>query len=135
MKGHEHAAKNKPATQPAQNEVAEKANAEGKTLHAEPDHQDHHAHMAADFRMRFWISLVLTLIALGSGALTLVIWLAFMNHEFAFAIERAVTVMVITCPRGAAGGGRLHGTGRDKRLAHSQSRRFRRRPETAGHHF
>ena len=25
------------------------------------DHQDHHAHMAADFRKRFWISLVLTL--------------------------------------------------------------------------
>jgi cation transport ATPase len=24
-------------------------------------HQDHHAHMAADFRKRFWISLVLTL--------------------------------------------------------------------------
>jgi Cu2+-exporting ATPase len=40
----------------------------------------------------------LTVIALGSGALTLVIWLVFMNHEFAFAIERAVTVMVITCP-------------------------------------
>lgn len=43
-------------------------------------------------------ALWLTLIALGSGALTLVIWLVFMNHEFAFAIERAVTVMVITCP-------------------------------------
>ncbi len=40
----------------------------------------------------------LTLIALGSGALTLVIWLIFMGHDFAFAIERAVTVMVITCP-------------------------------------
>jgi Cu2+-exporting ATPase len=40
----------------------------------------------------------LTLIALSSGALTLVIWLVFMNHDFAFAIERAVTVMVITCP-------------------------------------
>ncbi len=40
----------------------------------------------------------LTLIALGSGALTFVLWLVFMNHEFAFAIERAVTVMVITCP-------------------------------------
>ncbi len=40
----------------------------------------------------------LTLIALGSGALTLVIWLVFMGHDFAFAIERAVTVMVITCP-------------------------------------
>ena len=40
----------------------------------------------------------LTLIALVSGALTLVIWLVFMDHAFAFAIERAVTVMVITCP-------------------------------------
>jgi P-type Cu2+ transporter len=40
----------------------------------------------------------LTVIALGSGALTLVIWLVFMGHDFAFAIERAVTVMVITCP-------------------------------------
>jgi P-type Cu2+ transporter len=27
-----------------------------------------------------------------------VIWLVFMNHEFALAIERAVTMMVITCP-------------------------------------
>jgi len=40
----------------------------------------------------------LTLIALVSGALTLVIWMVFMNSELAFAIERAVTVMVITCP-------------------------------------
>lgn len=40
----------------------------------------------------------LTLIALGSGGLTLMIWLVIMHHEFAFAIERAVTVMVITCP-------------------------------------
>jgi len=40
----------------------------------------------------------LTLIALGSGVLTLLIWLLLMNHEFAFAIERPVTVMVITCP-------------------------------------
>ena len=32
-----------------------------KMPHAEPDHHDHHAHMAADFRKRFWISLVLTL--------------------------------------------------------------------------
>ena len=40
----------------------------------------------------------LTMIALGSGALTLVIWLVFMDQQFAFAIERAVTVMVITCP-------------------------------------
>jgi Cu2+-exporting ATPase len=27
-----------------------------------------------------------------------VIWLVLLNHEFAFAMERAVTVMVITCP-------------------------------------
>ena len=40
----------------------------------------------------------LTLIGLGSGAITLLIWLAVMSKEFAFAIERAVTVMVITCP-------------------------------------
>lgn len=29
------------------------------------EHQDHHAHMAADFRKRFWISSVLTLPILG----------------------------------------------------------------------
>lgn len=29
--------------------------------HKGHDHQAHHAHMAADFRRRFWISLVLTL--------------------------------------------------------------------------
>ena len=40
----------------------------------------------------------LTVIGLSSGALTLFLWLSFMNKEFAFAIERAVTVMVITCP-------------------------------------
>jgi Cu2+-exporting ATPase len=40
----------------------------------------------------------LTLIALSGGALTLVIWLVLMSKEFAFAIERAVTVMVIACP-------------------------------------
>jgi Cu2+-exporting ATPase len=64
MKEHEHTTKNKPETKPGQDEVAKQASAEGKTPHAEPDHpdhQDHHAHMAADFRKRFWISLVLTL--------------------------------------------------------------------------
>ncbi len=83
MKEHEHAAKNKPDAKPAQDEVAKKAyaiylkegrpqgrdvqnwlEAEGKMPHAQPnqpDHQDHHAHMAADFRKRFWVSLVLTL--------------------------------------------------------------------------
>jgi len=89
--GHEHTAKDEPVTQPARDEVAKQAYAiytkEGKPQgHAEqnwleaearlkhPDHmhmdehdqdnhghQDHHAHMAADYRKRFWISLVLTL--------------------------------------------------------------------------
>jgi len=40
----------------------------------------------------------LTVVALGGGALTLVIWLTLMGKDFAFAIERAVTVMVIACP-------------------------------------
>src|ERR1035437_3275351 len=86
MKEHEHATKNKPETQPAQDEVAKKAYAiylkEGRPQgHAEQnwlaaeaqlqdtgskhsddhDHHDHHAHVAADFRNRFWISLAVTL--------------------------------------------------------------------------
>ncbi|GIT99097.1 copper-translocating P-type ATPase [Sulfurovum sp. TSL1] len=40
----------------------------------------------------------LTIIALGGGAVTFFIWLGFMGKEFAFAIERSVTVMVISCP-------------------------------------
>lgn len=40
----------------------------------------------------------LTVIALGGGVITLAAWLVFMNMDFAFAIERAVTVMVIACP-------------------------------------
>lgn len=40
----------------------------------------------------------LTLIALSGGAATLVIWLAAMGRDFAFSLERTVTVMVITCP-------------------------------------
>ena len=40
----------------------------------------------------------LTLIALVSGALTFIVWFTFMGGELAYAIERAVTVMVITCP-------------------------------------
>ncbi|MGE5319452.1 MAG: copper-translocating P-type ATPase [Hyphomicrobiaceae bacterium] len=39
----------------------------------------------------------LTAIALGGGIVTLVVWLA-LGHDFAFAMARAVTVMVITCP-------------------------------------
>ena len=74
MKEHEHATK--PEAKPAHDEVAKKdaiqqkedhpeghgmhnsSMAESKMPHAG---SDHHAHMAADFRKRFWISLVLTL--------------------------------------------------------------------------
>ncbi len=41
----------------------------------------------------FW----LTLIALASGSITLATWLS-LGKSFAFAVERAVTVMVIACP-------------------------------------
>ncbi len=40
----------------------------------------------------------LTVVALSCGVITLLIWLVLMHKEFAFAIERSVTVMVITCP-------------------------------------
>jgi len=40
----------------------------------------------------------LTGIALGGGAVTLFVWLAVVRKDFAFALERTVTVMVITCP-------------------------------------
>ncbi|OIQ86745.1 copper-exporting P-type ATPase B [mine drainage metagenome] len=40
----------------------------------------------------------LTIIALGGGAITFFIWLGVMGRDLSFAIERAVTVMVITCP-------------------------------------
>jgi Cu2+-exporting ATPase len=43
-------------------------------------------------------ALGLTILALTAGLLTLVIWLEFTNQGFSFALERAVTVMVITCP-------------------------------------
>lgn len=43
-------------------------------------------------------ALWLTIIALTGGAITLFVWLALANKEFAFALERTVTVMVITCP-------------------------------------
>jgi len=86
MNEHEHTTKDEQATKPAQDDVAKKAYAaylqEGRPQgHAEQnwlaaeaqlrhagsdhpghhDHHGHHAHMAADFRKRFWISLVLTL--------------------------------------------------------------------------
>lgn len=42
-------------------------------------------------------ALYLTLIAISAGTITLLAWLSF-GWEFVFALERAVTVMVITCP-------------------------------------
>ena len=45
-------------------------------------------------RAAFW----LTVIALSSGAITFVLWLVFSGTGLAFAVERMVTVMVITCP-------------------------------------
>lgn len=43
-------------------------------------------------------ALWLTIIALTCGAVTLVVWLAILGRDFAFSLERMVTVMVITCP-------------------------------------
>jgi len=43
-------------------------------------------------------ALWLTIIALSGGVITLIMWLAVMGKDFAFAIERSVTVMVIACP-------------------------------------
>lgn len=43
-------------------------------------------------------ALWLTIVALVGGISTLVIWLLFTDKQFAFAMERAVSVMVITCP-------------------------------------
>jgi len=89
MKEHQHADKKEPRYKPSHDEIAKEAyaasresghatgraeqdwlEAEMRLQHAGPDqprehgshdHHDHHAHMAADFRKRFWISLVLTL--------------------------------------------------------------------------
>jgi P-type Cu2+ transporter len=43
-------------------------------------------------------ALWLTIVALGGGVITFLIWQVLMGQEFAFAIERTVTVMVIACP-------------------------------------
>jgi Cu2+-exporting ATPase len=43
-------------------------------------------------------ALWLTMVALGGGVTTLFVWLVLMGKDFAFAIERTVTVMVIACP-------------------------------------
>lgn len=40
---------------------------------------------------------VLTFVALGGGVITLIVWLA-LGFEFVYALERMVTVMVISCP-------------------------------------
>tara|TARA_R110002096_G_scaffold183757_16_gene361977 strand:- start:27346 stop:29367 length:2022 start_codon:yes stop_codon:yes gene_type:complete len=45
-------------------------------------------------RAAFW----LTIIALGAGAITFFVWTFFTTQDFVFALERTVTVMVITCP-------------------------------------
>lgn len=42
----------------------------------------------------FW----LTIIALGGGTLTFIVWFAIIGFELSYAIERMVTVMVMTCP-------------------------------------
>ncbi|MFW5734715.1 MAG: copper-translocating P-type ATPase [Oceanidesulfovibrio sp.] len=52
-----------------------------------------HAQSLAD-KAAMW----LTFIAIGSGAVTLVMWLMLTGREFVFALERTVTVMIITCP-------------------------------------
>jgi Cu2+-exporting ATPase len=49
-------------------------------------------HMAD--RAAFW----LTVVALTAGGVTLAVWLVVMGRDFAFSLERTVTVMVITCP-------------------------------------
>lgn len=40
---------------------------------------------------------ILTFVSLGGGVIVLIVWLA-MGYEFVFALERMVTVMVISCP-------------------------------------
>ncbi|MCH9029113.1 MAG: cadmium-translocating P-type ATPase [Bacteroidetes bacterium] len=45
-------------------------------------------------RAAFW----LTIVAILGGTITLIYWLTIGNQDFAFALERMVTVMVITCP-------------------------------------
>ena len=55
MKEHEHTVSHEPAAGPVPGELAKDPGSK------HPAHQGGHAHMAADFRTRFWISLVLTL--------------------------------------------------------------------------
>jgi len=43
-------------------------------------------------------ALWLTIVALGGGTITIMVWLALVRMDFAFSLERMVTVMVIACP-------------------------------------
>jgi len=43
-------------------------------------------------------AVILTFVAIIGGSVTLAAWLSFSDQDFAYAIERAVTVMVIACP-------------------------------------
>ena len=43
-------------------------------------------------------ALWLTIVALSSGALTMLVWWLVVGRDFVFSLERTVTVMVITCP-------------------------------------
>ncbi len=43
-------------------------------------------------------ALWLTIISLSVGAITFVVWYVVLGREFVFALERTITVMVITCP-------------------------------------
>lgn len=43
-------------------------------------------------------ALWLTIISLSCGAVTLIVWFGLIHKDFAFSLERTVTVMVITCP-------------------------------------
>jgi Cu2+-exporting ATPase len=44
------------------------------------------------------VAMWLTIVALSVGTLTFVLWLVLSDREVVFSLERAVTVMVITCP-------------------------------------
>jgi Cu2+-exporting ATPase len=44
------------------------------------------------------VALWLTIIAISVSGITLAIWMIMVNKDFAFSLERSITVMVITCP-------------------------------------
>lgn len=43
-------------------------------------------------------ALWLTIVAISAGAITIFVWLFLLNRDFAFSLERMVTVLVICCP-------------------------------------